>query len=152
MDAESEEKHPQVHVTLRVVEGPAAGNSEDWYGSFHPNAAKYTLEALRALGWTGTDVTDLTGIGSTKVIAIEKESEYKGKVRRRIEGIWPIKKREMDAKKKKSFAASFKALAAGLPACDVNDDNKAPETLPEAPDASAFPESGVDEDSTNPFA
>lgn len=156
LEPKSEGKSPSVMVKLRCVEGKNTGKDLTYFGSLHDNAVKYTIEALRAMGWTGSDVTDLVGLGSTKFTAVEKENTYEGKTTRRIQGIWPIKaKNTMDAKKAKTFAKKFKTIAAAVKPLEVDDANKAPAEIPPSnldEDAAGFPPSDADENSANPFA
>lgn len=126
---------PRILVNLRVVEGPEAGTELRYYGSFHENAQQYTADALRAMGWTCNDVTVLEGLGDLKVHAVEKTSEYKGKPQTSWM-IFPIKTPapRLEADKKASFAAQFKALAAAtavVPKTEMNT-GLAADALPEA--------------------
>ena len=110
-----EPKAPDVFVTLRVTEGPEAGFELFKYGSLHDNAQQYTVEMLRTLGWNCNDITALTGLGSTKAIAVAKVREYKGE--RQLEWmIFPVKtpKPTLEADQNASFAARYKALAASI--------------------------------------
>lgn len=109
------DKAPQIGVELRVVEGPETGKVIWWYGSLHENAQQYTVEALRAMGWSCNDITTLEGLGSLKVIAVEKQEEYKGKLKTKYM-IFPVKtpKPTLEADAKASFASRFKALAASI--------------------------------------
>lgn len=122
-DAEGE-KAPQVGVELRVVEGPEAGKTLFYYGSLHENAQQYTAEALRAMGWSCNDITALEGLGSLKVVAVEKLGEYKGK-RTSSWMIFPVKtpKPTLEADAKATFASRFKALAASVAPIKANEMN-----------------------------
>jgi hypothetical protein len=108
-------KAPSIGVKLRVVEGPDAGKEIFYYGSLHENAQQYTVEALRSMGWSCNDITTLTGLGSLKVIAVEKTEEWKGKTRTKWM-VFPVKtpKPTLEADSKSSFANRFKALAASV--------------------------------------
>lgn len=106
---------PQIGVKLRVIDGPDAGKEIFWYGSLHENAQQYTAEALRAMGWSCNDITVLEGLGSLKVHAVEKITEYKGKPQTKWM-IFPVKtpRPTLEADSKASFGARFKALAASV--------------------------------------
>ena len=72
---------PQVVTTLELKTGPSA---EDFgvihhYGSLVGGATQYTLQALRALGWQGDDVSDLRGITDNEVEVVVKTEVYEGK-------------------------------------------------------------------------
>jgi hypothetical protein len=118
-------KAPQVGVKLLVVEGADAGKEIFWYGSLHENAQQYTAEALRAMGWSCNDITTLEGLGTLKVIAVEKQEEYKGKLKTKYM-IFPVKtpKPTLEADSKASFANRFKALAASVAPAKVTDENR----------------------------
>lgn len=117
-------KAPQIGVKLRVTEGAEAGKEIFWYGSLHENAQQYTAEALRAMGWSCNDITTLEGLGALKVIAVEKQEEYKGKMKTKYM-IFPVKtpKPTLEADAKSSFASRFKALAASVAPTKVTAEN-----------------------------
>ena len=145
-NSRGEPKAPDVVITMRVVEGPEAGFEIFKYGSLHENSQQYTIEMLRTLGWTCNDITALTGLGTTKAIAVAKWEEYKGK--RKLDWmVFPVKtpKPTLEADAAAGFAARFKALAASvapiertplntgvpleqLPAAKVRSTNGAPTT------------------------
>jgi hypothetical protein len=108
---------PRIKVTLRVTEGPDAGKDLFYYGSLHENAQQYTVDALRAMGWSCNDITTLEGLGDLKVHAVEKVREYNGKPQTSWM-IFPVKTPapRLEADNKAAFAARFKALAASAPA------------------------------------
>lgn len=49
----------QVAVTFEVTEGECVGETIGWYGSFTDKATKYTIQALRACGWKGDDLSEI---------------------------------------------------------------------------------------------
>jgi hypothetical protein len=126
-------KAEQIGVELRVVDGPEAGKTIYWYGSLHENAQQYTVEALRSMGWSCNDIGTLEGLGSLKVIAVEKEETYKGKTRTKYM-IFPVKtpKPTLEGAAKTSFASKFKALAASVKPLERTEMNAGLEELPEA--------------------
>lgn len=128
-------KAPQVSVKLRCVEGKRAGEEVTSWMSLHENAATYTFEALRNMGWTSNDIVTCEGLGSTKVAVVEQEETYvdaKGKTRtaKRYQ-IWSMEgKATIADNERESFAKQFKALAASVKPIKVTDKNKAPDELP----------------------
>ena len=83
---------PQVAVLLRLLDGGAGieGQLITWYGSFSEKAVDRTLDSLRLLGWTGDDVSDLSGLtGTTAEVraVIAQEPDQEGKVRTRVKWI-----------------------------------------------------------------
>ena len=131
-------EHPQVVVKVRVIEGETAGREQTLFMSLHPNAAEITVKQLRALGWSGTDVTNLEGLGSVKADMTctmgKPYTDRGGQTRQNKQySIWAQKPRPtLRAEDQAIFAAKFKALAAGIPALTITDDIKAPATLPAA--------------------
>lgn len=129
---EEDGKAPQIGVELRVTEGEHAGKEIFWYGSLHENAQQFTVEALRTMGWRCNDITALEGLGSVKVIVVEKPAEMytdKRTGKQRMGSpklqIWPVKtpKPTLEADKAKSFASRFKALAASVAPTEVTELN-----------------------------
>lgn len=121
-----ERKAPQVAVQLQVIEGPESGRMLSWFGSLHENAQQYTAEALRNMGWNCNDITALTGLGSTKVHAVAKQSEYMGKVRTQYMIFGFASRNTLPRDAKASFAKQYKALAASVKPIEVTDSNRVP--------------------------
>jgi hypothetical protein len=141
LDAEGD-AHPTMVVTLRVTEGDRAGEEMPYYGSFHPKAAEYTIDALRNMGWRGSDITaqPLEGLGTVQCVIGEYQDEYKGRKSTKYTVFQKAgKKEEMTDEKRAAFAEKFKALAASKAPVAVTEANKAPEKLPEAKVATAKP-------------
>lgn len=105
----------QIAVSLSPSEGPFAGDAITWYGFFTPDAQEMTFRQLRTLGWTGDDLTDLTGIDANEVSFTVKSEEYQGKVRQKVAGIFPlggvVLKDRMSPEQAKAFAAQMKGAA-----------------------------------------
>lgn len=139
----------QIGIKLLVTEGAEAGKEIFWYGSLHENAQQYTVEGLRNMGWSCNDITALTGLGSLKVIAIEKHEVYKGKNKVKYQ-IWPVKtpKPTLEADAKSSFATRFKALAASVAPIKLSELNAGlamddlPAPLPKNGSTTAVPQDG----------
>lgn len=86
---------------------------------FSQKAAKYSMDRLRALGWTGTDLTNLAGIDTNEVQVEVRYEEYNGEEKMKVEirtGSGVVLKDKMDDNAKKAFGAKFKALAMKTPA------------------------------------
>lgn len=86
---------------------------------FSDKAAKYSIQRLRALGWSGTDLADLTGIDSNDVDVDISYEEYQGELKMKVNivtGGTVTLDRPLDDKGKKAFAARFRAHAAAVPA------------------------------------
>lgn len=62
-----------------------------WYGGFSEKAEPFTLKTLRTLGWTGDDLSDLTGIDQNECEAVVvHEEDLQGELRARIRFINPL--------------------------------------------------------------
>lgn len=78
----------QVTVELRTFDEKGEGESVLWYGYFTDRAIGMTLKALRTMGWTGDDLSDLSTLGSKDVeIVLEEEIDNRGNARLRVKWI-----------------------------------------------------------------
>src|SRR4051794_18119735 len=78
----------QVFVKFAITSGPEEGQHVTWFGYFNtPENAKRTIESLRTCGWTGTDITELTGIDANEVELVVEHEEYNGKTRAKVRWI-----------------------------------------------------------------
>lgn len=111
----------QVAVELELLgDGDApSGESITWTGTFASETAiRIALDAMRAMGWTGSTILDLTGIGSTVVEAVVEHETYQGETRARVRfinvpGASRFKfKQELDAGGKAALAARLRAYTA----------------------------------------
>ena len=67
------------------------GRRTTWYASFSEKAEAHTLKALRVLGWSGDDLSDLTGIDANEVDAVViHEEDLEGAIRSRVRFINPL--------------------------------------------------------------
>ena len=87
---------------------------------FAGKAPEYSMKKLRMLGWTGDDVTELTGIGANEVDVRVYEETYDGKTQLKCEivyggGAFKFKS-QLDDRGKKAFAAQLRGLAKSIPA------------------------------------
>jgi hypothetical protein len=70
----------QVVITFQIKDpGPFDGAEINYYGSFHPNASKYTLEALETCGFEGDNLLDLSGVVRHEVELVIQDNEYQGR-------------------------------------------------------------------------
>lgn len=117
----------QVAVEFEVVEGEQKGARITWYGFFTEKTEERTFEALRICGWTGTDLSDLTGLDANVVeLACEPEDSQPnpetGEIKTRLRVRWVnrsggiVMKNRMDEDKKKVLAAKMKARLAAFDA------------------------------------
>jgi hypothetical protein len=82
---------------------------------FSDKSAPYSIERLRALGWSGNDLANLTGIDQNEVSVEVKYETYQGEEKMKVQiltGGGVVLKDKLDDKGKKAFASKYKALAA----------------------------------------
>lgn len=81
---------------------------------FTDKSAEFSIQRLRALGWQGDDLSDLTGIDRNEVDVEIKYEVWEGKERMRVQiltgGGRVVLQQTMDTKAKKAFAAKFKGV------------------------------------------
>jgi hypothetical protein len=80
---------------------------------FSEKAAPWSIKRLRALGWTGDSLADLTGIDSSEVDVEVKYEEYNGELKMKVQiivGGTVTLENQFDDKAKKAFAAKHAAL------------------------------------------
>jgi hypothetical protein len=119
------DKKPSVSVDIKVLECDDPGQIGRTFTEFMSlsgGAVEYTVQNLRALGWSCNDITELEGIGGTTAKGGIFEDTYNGVTREKCAVFKP--KPALDKSAKKSFAAQFKAAAAKEKAVVVTDDNR----------------------------
>lgn len=127
--------NPQIGVNLEILNGELAGERITWYGTFgdelkgaqKQTSTQTTYETLRALGWEGTDLTDLTGIDQNDVEFMVDHEDYNGKSRTKVKWVrraGVVFKNPMTPDKAKAFAAQ---MAQKFQAMDIRNGRKAPQ-------------------------
>lgn len=83
---------------------------------FTDKAAQFSIDRLRALGWDGNDLTNLTGIDRNEVDVVVKYEMYNNEQKMKVEiltgGGRVSLQNQMDDRGKRAFAARFNKLAA----------------------------------------
>ncbi len=75
---------PQVVITFELVgEGEARGQTVPWFGIFHENTWKRTIESLRHCGFKGDDIKNLGKLNQIVDIVVE-HNEWEGKTNARV--------------------------------------------------------------------
>lgn len=107
---------PQVGIDLEFIGGEHEGAMVTTVLFFSENAKKFSFDRLRALGWSGDDVGDLTGIDTNEVQAVVKHETFDGKERMKVEiltGGGGMKfEKTMDPAQRRAFGASLRSDAA----------------------------------------
>jgi len=64
----------QIGICFDLLDLP--GEEITYYGFFTEKGLPITVKAMRACGWQGADLTDLTGLDSNEVTLVIEEEEY----------------------------------------------------------------------------
>lgn len=114
----------QIAVAFTLLQPPFEGQCITWFGYFSDKATEQTVKALRACGWQGDDLNDLTGLDANEVdLVIEEETDDQGRVRSRVRwvnrpGDGRVKlQNTMSPEQRKSFAARMRG---NVKAADVS--------------------------------
>jgi hypothetical protein len=148
---ESSSGKEQVVVSFHVLTPDAQEQRLTWYGYFTEKTADRTLESLRHCGWTGDDLTDLTGLDANEVQLVVEDEEYEGKVTAKVQ--WVNKagglalKAPLAPDKAKAFAASMRDR---IRAMDAAGGVRKPSAAPK-PASLAAPEPPPHSDADLPF-
>jgi hypothetical protein len=78
---ESENGTPQMSLMVSVPDLGTFGTSL----FFSAGAAPYSYAKLKAAGWKGSDLSDLSGLGDSDVLVTIKYETYEGKQQMRVE-------------------------------------------------------------------
>lgn len=112
----------QIAVPLTITDGEHAGTTITWFGNFGSDkATEIALKALRACGWAGNDLSDLTGIDTLEVDAVVEWEEYNGQSRMKVKwlnapGGGRVKlDKPMNDAQRRAFAAKMKGAAIKTP-------------------------------------
>lgn len=108
----------QVAVQFEILDwetGTPNGEKITWYGSFTDKAFPITVRALRNMGWTGDDLSDLSTVSANEVVLDVAQEEYDGKLQTKVKWVnaiednsGPVLKAPMSEDKAKAFAAKMK--------------------------------------------
>jgi hypothetical protein len=106
----------QVAVEIVLLEGDeySEGQHLTWYGFFTEKTTETTLKSLRAMGWAGDDLSDLTGIDANEFYAVlVHEEDQQGNLRARVRWINSTPgglalKEKMDEGSARAFAERMK--------------------------------------------
>jgi len=107
-------------IDMQFEGGEAEGTVMTATLSFSGKAAEYSVKKLRAMGWTGNDVSNLDGIDATPVQVRVFTETFDGKSTQKCDiaigggGTFRFKA-ACDDRQKKAFAAKYRGIAAGIP-------------------------------------
>lgn len=120
--AEAGTGSPQVAVGFELLDDGYVGRRITWYGYWSDAALEITVKALRACGWKGNDLLELSGLDANEVDLVIENEEYEGQWTPRVKfvnvpGGLAIKA-PMSDDKRKAFAAQMRQKIAGLDAME----------------------------------
>lgn len=113
---ETSNKNDQIVIELELLD---LGEKVSTFLVFSDKAAPYALQRLRALGWTGDNLADLSGIDANEVDVRVFYEEYQGKTTMKVDIVTAggvVLASQLDDKGKKAFAAKYANLAKTTPA------------------------------------
>lgn len=106
------------HVAVVFVLPELGAQTLTWYGYLHTEKIfPHTIKALKALGWKGADISDLSSIADAEASLVVENEEYNGVVSPRIKWVnrpGGVALQPADAVEAKKFAASIKARIVAL--------------------------------------
>jgi len=108
---------PQVAVECIIDQPGFEGRSITYYGYFTDAALQYAVANLRAMGWVGDNLADLSTIGKVPFNIVVEHEEYDGKVRAKVVFInagGVAVANVMNADETNRFAASMRSKIAAL--------------------------------------
>ena len=123
----------QVAIAFAILTPGFESHRVAYYGTFGIKALEYTVKAMRACGWQGLDLSDLSGIDANEVNLVIAHEEYNGTVRAKVkwvnDGAGAHVKKQLDPAAAKSFAQRMRGAIAGIDAATP----KQPAPRPAAP-------------------
>jgi hypothetical protein len=122
---ESANGHPQMALVMRAKMDDGSVQEQTTFLIFSSDAAPYSFDRLRSLGWKGSDLTDLTGIDANEVDVRVFSEEYQGKAQIKCEIIGGGRVTLAKPMDPKSFAARVAAIT-GAPVAGGTIDKQRP--------------------------
>lgn len=105
----------QVGLAFRITQGDHIGRVLSWYGFFNSeDNAKRTIKSLRACGWKGENLSDLSGITEQDVNIVVEIDDYDPENPRNkiawVNGSGVAMKHVMNEQQKKALSARMRGL------------------------------------------
>lgn len=116
---ESSKGTPGIGVEIDFSGGDVQGATLTWTGWLSDGALDRTVESLRAMGWQGLDLDDVSGLEANEVEVVVQGEEYEGKWYPRISFINRIGGAlgaKMTQEKARTFAAAMRSRIQALDA------------------------------------
>ncbi len=116
----SEAKTGTVQLVLGfevTQEGEQKGNTITGFFPCTENSMGYTVEKMRALGWKGVDLDDLSTLGTEEADIVVKQETYNGETKLKVAFVNKIGATvvsSLDADKRKAFAQRMRSIVVGM--------------------------------------
>lgn len=108
----------QVAIGFQLLTPGYEGQHLPYYGLFTDAALEITIKALRACGWQGVDLADLTGVDTNEVNLVVEHDTYNGVTRARVkwvnDGTAGLLRNVLGDVEKKAFATRMRGAIAAL--------------------------------------
>lgn len=108
----------QVAISFQLLTPGFEGQHLPYYGFFTEKALEVTVKALRACGWQGVDLSDLSGIDANEVNLVVEHEEYNGVTRAKVrwvnDGSVGLLKNVLGDAERKSFAQRMRGAIAAV--------------------------------------
>lgn len=111
----------QVAISFQLLTPGFENERAAYYGTFGEKSLEITIKALRACGWKGVDLSDLSGIDANEVNLVIEHEEYpqgsgnfSAKVKWVNDGAGGLLKNVMGDAEKMSFAQRMRGAVAGI--------------------------------------
>ena len=120
----------QINVDVEFIGGEQEGATATVFLYLSDAAVEYSIAKLRALGWKGDKISELTGLGDTEAHALVKYETYQGEERMKVDilagGMGRVKVgNPMDPRAKSALDARLAAKIKAAPAKGTADDDLA---------------------------
>jgi hypothetical protein len=97
-------------------EGDQKGNTITGFFPCTENSMSYTVEKMRALGWKGVDLDDLSTLGTEEADIVVKSESYNGESRLKVAFVnkpGAVIVPPLDSDRRKAFAARMRSIVVG---------------------------------------
>jgi hypothetical protein len=116
---ESSTGKEQIAVAFDILTEGFELSGITWYGFFTDDTWERTIESMRHMGWTGTDLEKIEGLNAKEVELVLEEDEYQGKTQWKVAWVNRLGvnlKAPLSPDKRKTLAATMRDRIKGLDA------------------------------------
>lgn len=135
--------HPSVTLCFDLYVNEVVVGRRYWNGFFTEKTELRTMQSLKYAGFKGSDLSDLSSLGSCECSVVIGHETYEDVTRDKIQWVNGLGmgdlKNVMEANKKKAFAASMKAKMAAVQAGTAKKSAPAEDKRPEPPPTGDLP-------------